>query len=317
MKYKDYYETLGISRTATPDEIKTAYRRLARKYHPDLNKEADAEAHFKEVSEAYEVLKDPEKRATYDRVGQAPDDAGNYQAPPDWNQGFSYSSNGAQHAGDENMFDGDFFESLFGHASQARQRRQPQNLDQHATIHIDLQDTFNGAQRTVTLQTQSIDANGRVTMVPRTLNITIPKGIRAGQRLRLAGQGLSGNDNIPAGDLYLEIQWQPNALYEVNDRDLSIQLPVAPWETALGAEVTIPTPQGNVSLAIPANSANGKRLRLKGRGIPAASTSGQAGDLYVILNIVYPDATTESAKAAYAALRDATHFDPRAHFPRG
>lgn len=317
MKYKDYYEALGVSRTSTQDEIKTAYRRLARKYHPDLNKEAGAEERFKEIAEAYEVLKDPEKRATYDRVGTAPNGDGQYQTPPDWNEGFSYQRQGASGA-DENMFDGDFFESLFGHASQARQRRQPQNLDQHAVITVDLEDTFTGAQRTITLQTQSVDAQGHLVMTPRTLNVTIPKGIRAGQRLRLAKQGLPGHDGA-AGDLYLEIQWAPHPLYHTaaDSRDLSIELPVAPWETALGADITIPTPQGNVSLAIPPNSANGKRLRLKGRGIPAASATGEAGDLYVILNIVYPDANTEAAKAAYAALRDATHFDPRAHFPRG
>ncbi len=179
---------------------------------------------------------------------------------------------------------------------------------------IDLQDAFTGAQRSITLQMPVVDEQGHVTMQSRTLNVSIPKGIRAGQRLRLAGQGGAGLGQGPAGDLYLEIEWREPMRYRVEGRDVSLDLPVAPWEAALGAEVTVPTPGGDVSMTVPPDSANGRRLRLKGRGIPGTSPSTPAGDLYVVLDVVLPPARTTAAQAAYSAMRDAFDFDPRAHF---
>lgn len=317
MKYKDYYETMGVARTATQDEIKAAHRKLARKFHPDLNKSPEAEERFKDVAEAYQVLKDPEKRAAYDQLGEAPPDRDNFRPPPHWNDGFEYRGDGAD-AGSSAEFS-DFFETLFGRGgagasgSQGRARQHAAARDSHAKIMIDLQDSFSGAQRAITLQMPVVDEQGHVSMKSRVLNVSIPKGIRAGQRLRLAGQGETPPGGGPAGDLYLEIDWNPHPLYRVEGQDVFYDLPVAPWEAALGASVDVPTPQGSVTMTIPPNSANGRRLRLKDRGIPGASPSSAAGHLYVILKLVLPAADTEAAKAAYNALRDATRFDPRAN----
>jgi curved DNA-binding protein len=316
MKYKDYYETMGLPRTATQDEIKAAHRKLARKFHPDLNKKPDAEARFKEVGEAYQVLKDPETRAAYDRLGEQPDRSGDFRPPPNWNDGFEYSGRGDE-SGAQGEFS-DFFESMFGRGSEGARSRRPAmhtaGQDHHAKVMIDLRDAFTGAQRAITLQMPVADAQGHVSMQSRTLNVSIPKGIRAGQRLRLAGQGGAAFGDGPAGDLYLEIEWREQTRYRIDGRDVSLDLPVAPWEAALGAEVTVPAPDGSVSMTVPPNSGNGRRLRLKGRGIPGSSPTTPAGDLYVVLNVVLPPANTDAAKAAYGALRDAFKFDPRANF---
>jgi curved DNA-binding protein len=313
MKYKDYYKVMGLPRTATQTEIKAAHRKLARKFHPDLNKKADAEAGFKEVGEAYQVLKDPEKRAAYDQLGEKPNNAENFSPPPNWNDGFEYSGRG-DGRGTHGDFS-DFFESMFGSAS--TQRRQPsayaEGQDHHAKVMIDLRDSFTGAQRAITLQMPVADANGEVGMQLRTLNVSIPKGILAGQRLRLAGQGGAPIGEGSSGDLYLEIEWREQTRFRVEGRDVTIDLPVAPWEATLGAEVIVPTPDGgSVSMTVPRNSANGRRLRLKGRGIPQATQSTPVGDLYVVLDVVLPLADTDAEKSAYGALRDAFKFDPRA-----
>jgi curved DNA-binding protein len=314
MKYKDYYETMGLPRTATQAEIKSAHRKLARKYHPDLNKEADAEERFKEVGEAYQVLKDVETRAAYDRLGEEPVNRDDFQPPPNWNDGFEFSGRGDEHDAQGDF--SDFFESMFGRSGAHPGPRHAEfhagGQDHHAKVMIDLQDSFTGAERAITLQMPVLDEQGHVIMQTRTLNVSIPKGIRAGQRLRLAGQGGPGMGQGEAGDLYLEIEWREQSRYRVDGRDLSIDVPVAPWEAALGAQVEVPLPDGTVSMTIPSNSANGRRLRLKGRGIPGTPP----GDLYVVLGVVLPSADTDTAKAAYSAMRDAFKFDPRANFYR-
>jgi curved DNA-binding protein len=308
MKYKDYYKLMGLQRTATEAEIKTAHRKLARKYHPDLNKDAKAESQFKEIGEAYQVLKDPEKRAAYDRLGTGLKDGDEFRSPPDFNEGFEYAGAGSEQ--DTN----DFFEGLFGDRhrrsqTHARARDWP-GEDHHAKVSIPLKDAYTGAQRTFTLQMPSMDAQGRVTYKSRTLDVSIPKGILDGQRLRLAGQGAAGIGQGRAGDLYLEIAFEQQSRFRVEGRDVTLDLPVAPWEAALGAEVVVPTPDGSVTMTVPAGSAAGKRLRLKGRGIPGKPP----GDLYVTLAIALPIADTDAKKAAYEALRQAFKFDPRAHF---
>jgi curved DNA-binding protein len=324
MKYKDYYKVMGLARTATQAQIKAAHRKLSRKYHPDLNKDQGAEEQFKDVAEAYQVLKDPEKRAAYDQLDAAPQ-GGEFRPPPGWEEGFSrggsHSGRRAHGGASESDFS-EFLDELFrsrgadhGAPFQSRPERPAAGQDQHATVIIDLEDAFTGAQRTITLQIPEIDAQGRVRMQSRTLNVSIPKGIRAGQRLRLAGQGMPGYSGGPAGDLYLEIQWREHPFYHVEDRDLTLQLPVAPWEAALGANVTVPTPSGSVSMTIPANSADGRRLRLKGRGLPGPMAAAVPGDLYIVLKVLFPKADTDAAKAAYEALRESTSFDPRAGFP--
>jgi curved DNA-binding protein len=311
MKYKDYYETLGLERTAAQEDIKRAYRKLARKYHPDVSKHDDAEDRFKELGQAYEVLKDPEKRAAYDRMGSEWHNGQDFQPPPNWDEGFEFSGAGNE-GGSQADFD-DFFEAMFGGARGAHSRQGPSptmGQDHHAKVVIDLEDAYRGAQRVISLQMPVIDAQGHVMLQSRTLNVSIPKGVRAGQHLRLTGQGGTGAGGVPAGDLYLEIAFREHPRFRVDGRDVSLNVPVAPWEAALGAHVTVPTPDGSVEMTVPKGSAGGRRLRLKGKGIPG----NPPGDLYVILNIVLPPADSENAKAAYDTMRQAFNFDPRARF---
>ncbi|RAS21088.1 DnaJ C-terminal domain-containing protein [Paraburkholderia bryophila] len=325
MKYKDYYEVLALERSASQDDIKRSYRKLARKFHPDVSKEADAEERFKELGEAYEVLKDPEKRAAYDRMGSEWRNGQEFQPPPNWDEGFEFRGGGnGSGAGDEAGAQADFhsfFEQMFGgagaHGPQGRHGAQAQRQafdmrgeDHHAKVLIDLEDAYRGAQRSISLQMPVLDAQGHVTLQTRTLDIAIPKGIRAGQHLRLAGQGGPGSTPENAGDLYLEVGFREHPRFRVDGRDVSIELPVAPWEAALGAQVTVPTVDGSVEMTVPAGSAGGRRLRLRGKGIPA----NPPGDLYVVLNLVLPPADSDAAKAAYETLRRSSQFDPRAHF---
>lgn len=307
MKFKDYYEILGLARSATQDEIKHAYRRLARKYHPDVSKDPDAETRFKELGEAYAVLKDPEKRAAYDQMGSQWKAGQDFQPPPGWDAGFEFSGGdfGAGPDGEHS----DFFEALFGrHFGTGRHgRMRAQGQDHHAKVQIDLLDAYRGAQRSIALRMPVLDAQGRVTLQERKLDVSIPKGIRAGQHLRLAGQGAPGLGGGAAGDLYLEIVFKPDPKFRADGRDVYANLPLAPWEAALGAAVMAPTPEGSVRLTIPPGSAAGRQLRLKGRGIPGTPP----GDLYVVLTIALPPADSEAAREAYRAMARAFDFNPR------
>ena len=312
MEFKDYYKIMGVERDATQDEIKRAYRKLARKYHPDVSKASDAEERFKEVGEAYEVLKDPEKRAAYDQLGANWKAGADFNPPPDWDAGFEFGGGGFT-GGDAGDYS-DFFESLFGqgfgaaHGGGGRRRTyHARGEDHHAKVLIDLEDAFNGATRTITLRHPELDATGHVVNRERTLNVKIPKGVKEGQRIRLSGQGAPGMGEGPAGDLYLEINFKPHSLYRVEGRDLYLDLPVAPWEAALGATVKTPTPKGPVDLKIPAGTRSGQKLRLKGRGIPGTPP----GDIYVIPQIVLPPANTEAAKALYRKMEKELAFNPR------
>jgi curved DNA-binding protein len=311
VEFKDYYKVMGVARDATETQIKQAYRRLARKYHPDVSKEKDAEARFKELGEAYEVLKSPEKRAAYDQLGQGPRPGEDFRPPPDWGAGFEFSGPGAG-MGAGNADYSDFFESLFGAAS-GRGRRSQRGFDtgrgedHHAKIMLDLEASLHGGSRTFTLRVPEIDAQGRLISKERVLNVQVPKGILPGQTIRLAGQGASAGAAGTPGDLFIEVEFQPHARYRVDGRDLYLELPVAPWEAALGATVKTPTPGGAVDLKIPAGSHAGTKLRLKGRGIPASTP----GDFYVVLQIALPAAGDEKAKAAYRAMADSLPFNPR------
>jgi curved DNA-binding protein len=314
VEFKDYYQVMGVARDATEAQIKQAYRKLARKYHPDVSKEKDAEARFKDLGEAYEVLKNPEKRAAYDQLGRGPRPGEDFRPPPDWGSGFEFS--GAGNEGHERDYS-EFFESLFGAAGGARRGRggfdpgraeTGRGLDHHAKVMLDLEATLRGGSRTFTLRVPEIDAEGHLVSKERILNVQIPKGILPGQTIRLAGQGASTGSGT-AGDLYIEVDFQPHPLYRVDGRDLYLELPVSPWEAALGAGVKTPTPGGIVDLKVPQGSHAGTKLRLKGRGIPAAAP----GDLYVVLQVALPPAGDEKAKAAYRAMADALPFDPRAH----
>jgi curved DNA-binding protein len=332
MDFKDYYAALGVERTASEDDIKRAYRKLARKYHPDVSKEPDAEARFKDVGEAYEVLKDPEKRAAYDEAArrwQQGDRGPAGGPPPGWDAGFEFRNADFGDAAGEDY--SDFFESLFGeHLRGARQARHAHRAggaghrggapramageDHHAKIAIDLEDAYRGAQRTLTLRMPVTDSDGRVQMQQRQVEVTIPKGIRAGQHLRLAGQGGAGYGGGPAGDLYLEVEIAPHALYRIDGRDVLLDLAVAPWEAALGAGVVVPTPDGSVELQVPAGSKAGRRLRLRGKGLPGAPP----GDFYVVLTIALPEAGDDATRDAYRALQAAAKgFAPRAALEKG
>ena len=333
MEFKDYYKTLGVARDASADDIKGAYRKLARKFHPDVSKEKDAEARFKEIGEASEVLRDPEKRAAYDAAGSqwerqqaaggAPRGGGprDFQPPPGWDAGFEFSGRGGDDDGFAGADHSDFFEALFGRARAGRgggtggARRPDMQMpgqDHHAKVMIDLEDAFRGAQRSISLRMPALDDEGRGVMRERTLEINIPKGIREGQQLRLAGQGGPGLGNGPAGDLFLEIAFNPHPRFRVDGRDVYVDLPLAPWEAALGASVSAATPDGDVELTIPAGSVAGRKLRLKGKGIPGKGAGNPAGDLYVVLAISLPPANDAEAKAAYAAFSAAFEFNPRA-----
>jgi curved DNA-binding protein len=310
MEFKDYYEVMGVSKQATQDEIKRAYRKLARKYHPDVSKDANAEEMFKQAGEAYEVLKDPEKRAAYDQLGANWKAGEDFQPPPDWDAGFEFS--GGYGEADSAAYS-DFFEQLFGQGfrqgSQGpRGGFQSPGEDHHAKVLVDLEDAWHGATRTITLRVPEVDAEGKLVTRQRTLNVNIPKGIRQGQKIRLAGQGAPGFGGGKSGDLYLEIEFRTHPMYRVEGRDLYLELPVAPWEAALGATVKAPTPGGRIDLKIPPGSTSGRRLRLKGRGIPGKPP----GDLYVVLKIALPAADSEQAKAFYREMESKLAFNPRA-----
>jgi curved DNA-binding protein len=314
MQYKDYYKIMGVDRDATQDEIKRAYRKLARKYHPDVSKEADCEAKFKDVNEAYSVLRDAEKRAAYDQLGSDWKAGQDFRPPPDWDSGFEHQGGGFR-PGDAADFS-DFFDSLFGRdfarggpgpGGRAGRGFQAAGEDHHARVTIDLEDAYSGATRSITLQAPEVDDAGHVTTRSRTLNVRIPKGVRQGQRIRLAGQGSQGFGGGPAGDLYLEIEFKPHSAYRVEGRDVYLDLPLAPWEAALGATVKVPTPEGPVDLKVPAGTQGGRKLRLKGRGIPGKPP----GDLYVVADITVPPADTDAAKALYRKMESELSYNPR------
>jgi curved DNA-binding protein len=308
VEYKDYYQTLGVDKTASADDIKKAYRKLVRKYHPDVSKLADADAKTKEINEAYDVLGDEEKRTAYDDLGRGYRPGQEFQPPPDW--GAQYDFGGA----DPN----DFFSDLFAHVGR-RQRGgagagggrgfHMRGEDINAAIEIDLRDAYTGATRNVTLRIPQRDASGRVHMQEKTLSINIPKGVTPGQQLRLAGQGQPGLGEGGAGDLYLEIRFRPDKRYRIEGRDVYEDVPIAPWEAALGAKIAVPTPSGQVEVTVPPNSQTGRKLRLKGRGIPG----NPAGDLYLILTVVLPPANTERARELYEEMARELAFNPREH----
>jgi curved DNA-binding protein len=309
MEFRDYYATLGLERTATQDDIKRAYRKLARKYHPDVSKEPDAEARFKDLAEAYEALNDPEKRAAYDEAGRQRQRA--QEAGPSAGREPEFEFGGRGFDPGDGFNHSDFFESLFGRqagGARSQARRSTQGQDHHAKVVIDLEDAYKGARRTISLRMPVPDAQGGYTLQERQLEVGIPKGVREGQHLRLAGQGQSGTLGGAPGDLYLEISFRPHAHFRVDGRDVYIDLPITPWEAALGASVTVPIPAGEVQLTVPAGSSSGRKLRLKGRGLPGEPP----GDMYAVLSITVPPAQTAESKQAYEALAGTfPNFNPR------
>jgi len=308
VEFRDYYGTLGVAREAPADEVKKAYRKLARKYHPDVSKEPDAEKRMKEVNEAYEVLSDPEKRAAYDQLGRGYQPGQEFRPPPGWDAGFEFSEHGRP--GPEAADFSDFFAEIFGRMGHGPRRgggARAQGGDHHARILLDLEDAFSGATRQVTLRAPKLDDQGRVTLAEHTLEVRIPKGIREGQVIRLAGQGEPGFGGGKPGDLLLEVQFKPHARFRTDGRDLLLTLPVAPWEAALGAVVRVEVPGGALDVRIPAGAQTGRQLRARGKGLPA----DPPGDLLLDIRIVAPPATTPKAKELYETMAREMPFDPR------
>lgn len=301
MQYKDYYKILGVPRTASLDEIKRAYRRLAHKYHPDVSKEPDAEARFKEINEAYEVLKDPQKRATYDALGSNWRAGEEFRPPPGgfWRD-FEFKVNGSP--GDYS----DFFASIFGRAFRGEGLRPERGQDHTIKLAIDLEEAYRGATRQIQVD---LPEGARGQTRSKTLNVRIPPGVTAGSRIRLAGQGGPGRNGGPPGDLYLEVEIRPHPLFTLEGKDLHLRLPITPWEAALGATVKAPTLDGPVNLKIPPGSQSGRKLRLKGRGLPGSPP----GDTIVQLEIHTPPATNETARELYRRMSETLPFDPRTH----
>ncbi|KPV40292.1 cytochrome C biogenesis protein [Thiohalorhabdus denitrificans] len=321
MEYKDYYQILGLSRDASADEIKRAYRKLAHKYHPDVSKEPDAEQRFKEVKEAYEVLSDPEKRAAYDQLGSGWQQGQSFEPPPGWEGGFDFQGSGFSGFGPEGF--SDFFESLFGGGFRqqdpfGRSRAGTwggaggftgRGEDQHGRLEVTLEEAFHGGHRKVHTTVPEMDAQGRLVQRPHNLDVQIPPGVRDGQQIRLSGQGGPGLGGGPPGDLYLEVRIKPHPHFRLEGKDVYLNLPITPWEAALGDQVAVPTLGGSVNLTVPAGAQSGQKLRLKGRGLPG----NHPGDQYVILQIKVPKPETEEQKDLYREMARKMPFNPRAN----
>lgn len=316
MKYKDYYAALGVARDASAADIKKAYRKLAQKYHPDVSKEKGAEEKFKEVAEAYQTLKDADKRAAYDELGAGHRPGEEFRPPPDWASRFGDGP------GEAFSFDDVDLSDLFAGLS-ARGRRGPgagasmavPGADYEVRVQLALEDALRGTQVDLNLEMPEYDAQGRMRRVPRTIKARIPKGATDGQRLRLRGQGGKGMNGGRDGDLFLDIALRPHPLYRPSGHDLYIDLPLTPWEAALGATVEVPTLDGAVHLKVPPGTAAGSKLRLARKGLP--KPGGGDGDLYAIAQIVNPTVLGERERELFEQLARASRFDPRGHFARG
>jgi curved DNA-binding protein len=322
MKYKDYYKILGVARDASADDIKKAYRKLARKYHPDVSKEKNAEENFKEVSEAYETLRDSEKRAAFDQLGSHA--AGQeFRPPPDWSQHFA-SGSPFETMGQSAFDDIDLADLLAGLTGRARGRGGGRaggregpipGPDYEAMVRITLQQAFHGTEIELDLSVPEYDERGVAHRVPHRIKVRIPKGVIDGQKLRVPGKGGKGMQGAPPGDLYLDIQVQPHPLFRTSGQDLYVDLPLAPWEAVLGTSVELPTLAGAVSLKVPASTRAGQQLRLAGRGL--SRPGGKSGDLFAIVSIVVPTVVNERERSSYRELSESSNFDPRAHFKLG
>ena len=326
MKYKDYYKILGVARDASADDIKKAYRKLARKYHPDVSKEKNAEESFKEVSEAYETLRDPEKRAAFDQLGSHA--AGQeFRPPPDWSQHFApnFGTGSPFDQMGQNAFDDiDLADLLAGLTGRARGRSGGRagaregpipGPDYEAMVRITLEQAFHGTEIDLDLSVAEYDERGVAHRVPHRIKVRIPKGVIDGQKLRVPGKGGKGMQGAPPGDLYLDIQVQPHPLFRTSGQDLYVDLPLAPWEAVLGTSVELPTLAGAVSLKVPASTRAGQQLRLAGRGL--SRPGGKSGDLFAIVAIVVPTVVNERERSLYRELSESSNFDPRAHFRLG
>ena len=349
VKFQDYYETLGVKRSATQDEIQRAYRKLARKYHPDINKTKEAEEKFKNIGEAYEVLKDPEKRKRYDTLGHNWKMGQDFKPPPGWDWNFQSSPFGGTGTGGfhfktrgDSGFEGsgfsDFFDMLFGESSQvrgksafegvfggfggdsvgkqsrtggtrARQSRSASGQDQEVEVTIPLEDAYHGAKRDIRLQVTESSSDGRTHRSTRTLGVNIPSGLTEGKKLRLKGQGAPGSGGAAGGDLYLKINIAPHPVFAPKGENLEVVVPITPWEAALGASIRVPTMEGSANVKVPAGIRSEQRIRIKGRGLGKKGRG--RGDLYAIIRIVVPERLSPKEKELFKELAKKSTFDPR------
>lgn len=314
MKYKDYYAALELERGASEEQIKKAYRRLARKYHPDVSKEPNAEERFKEIAEAYQTLKDPEKRAAYDGLGAHPEGQ-DFQPPPDWQRHWQREF-GEQARGQAEAFEGLDLSDLFAHLHGAARPAGPRaGQDYELVVPITIEQAYEGTELDLDLNVPEYDAQGRLRRVPQAFKARIPKGATDGQRLRVPGKGGRGMQGGRDGDLYLDIRLLAHALYRAVGHNLYMDLALAPWEAVLGTSVEVPTPGGPVRLKVPAGTHAGQQLRLPHRGLP--TPRGGHGDLYALVQIVVPSEVGERERALYRELAESSAFDPRAHKKEG
>ncbi|SEI85531.1 curved DNA-binding protein [Azotobacter beijerinckii] len=311
MEFKDYYVTLGVEPTADEKTIKTAYRRLARKYHPDMNKEAGAENRFKEVAEAYEVLSSAEKRAEYDQLRQYGRAGEQFEVPPGWQRAHGFGGAHEHFGGDFS----DFFESIFGGRPGSHQHAQAprRGRDIELELPVFLEETLGEHSKPIDYRVPSFDEHGQRTDRHKSLNVKIPAGVADGERIRLKGQGGLGVNGGPSGDLYLFIRLVPHPLFDVEGHDLILTVPLAPWEAALGARIEVPTLSGRIHLSIPPDSQSGQRLRIKGKGL---KDKHGVGNLYAVLKVVMPPRSDEHAHKLWTQLRDAAGFDPRSQWSK-
>ena len=315
MEFKDYYKILGLKADADAKDIKTAYRKLARKYHPDMNPDTGAEEKFKEIAEAYEVLKDPGRRAKFDDLRKyGKQSTGGFEPPPGWQT----RNSGPQDNAEFDAQFSDFFNSIFGgqfnqsHFNQRSQPRQSRGQDVETKLAIFLEETLHQQVKPVKYQLP-VSAGGKIHHIKKQLNVKIPQGVIDGERIRLKGQGMPGVDGGEPGDLYLQINLVPHPLFDVQDQNLILTLPVAPWEAALGAKITVPTLEGQISLTISANSQSGSKLRLKGKGLKRKTVMG---DLYVIIKVIMPPSNNQKANELWRELSQINSFDPRAEWSK-
>lgn len=311
MEFVDYYKTMGLEDTASADEIKRAYRKLARKYHPDVSKEEDSEARFKEVGEAYQVLKDTDKRAEYDELRRYQSQAnGPFRAPPGWD---TQSGGYADSHGDAPVDFTEFFEQIFGARAAAQSgagsgfHHDLRGQDIHAEMSITLRDAFHGSKLSLSLNVPVRQEGGAVTSERKSLQVKIPAGVVNDQKIRLRGQGAPGIGKALAGDLYIQLQIQDDEVFHLDGKNISVSVPLMPWEAAMGASIEVPTLGGTVNVTVPPNSQAGKILRLKGRGMPGEP----AGDQYVSLSVVVPEAVTDEQKKLYQSMSSLWSDNPR------
>lgn len=325
VEYKDYYKLLGVTKTASQEDISKAFKKLARKYHPDLHpNDPEAEKKFKDCNEAYEVLKDPEKRKLYDSLGPNWQDGQHFQRPPGFeNVHFNFGGGGGQQF-DAGAFS-DFFETIFGGGGRGGHfgqggggfssggfggyaRGPARGADVNATLELTLEEAYRGGAKAITLQEQTIGPDGAPRLGTKTLNVTIPAGVREGGKIRLSGQGSPGRSGGKPGDLYLKVKILPNALFKLEESNVILDLPLTPWEAALGAKVRVPTLDGAVEMNIPAGSSSGRKLRLPGKGLGGR---GKRGDQLVRLMIQVPPQVSETQRELWEKLAASSEFSPR------